>query len=82
VNALTAHEPAALEGFESSSAMTSKAISDVNPMEFHEFIETSKATAQPIETDLRDAKRRINAAKPKVKKVTPQGGEEESDESA
>lgn len=81
-NALKGHEPEALSGFEESMGMTSTAMSDVVPLEFHEFIEMSKTKAQPIETDLRDARRRINAAKPKVKKVTQTKGEDDSDESA
>ena len=50
-------------------------------IKFLEYIETSKGLASPIDTDLRDAKRRINAVKPKKKNVKEVKDECESDES-
>ena len=49
--------------------------------DFHRFIEVQKAHATPVETDVKDAKRRINGAKgPKAKKKTAVADEsEESD---
>ena len=58
-------------------------MSEVNALEFQSFLEGVKTKATPIEVDLRDAKRRINACKPKKTPAKPAGDDvEDSDESA
>lgn len=58
-------------------------MSEVNALEFQSFLEGVKTKATPIEVDLRDAKRRINACKPKKTPAKPAGDDvEDSGESA
>lgn len=72
VKALQSHREPALDGFHASEEKLAVPMSDVNLAEFRSFIEVQKADAAPIETDCKDAKRRINVAKgPRPKKHTP-----------
>ncbi len=57
-------------------------MSEVNAVEFQSILEGVKTKALPIEVDLRDAKRRINACKPKKPPAKPAGDDvEDSEES-
>lgn len=81
VSSLRGHEATIVQGLEDTELYTSVPVKEVDPIKFLEYIETSKGLASPIDTDLRDAKRRINAVKPKKKNVKEVKDECESDES-
>ena len=67
MSSLRGHEATIVQGLEDTELYTSVPVKEVDPIKFLEYIETSKGLASPIDTDLRDAKRRINAVKPKKK---------------
>lgn len=69
VDSLRGHQAATTQGLADTELYTNVPVKDVDPIKFLEYIETSKSVANPIDIDLKDAKRRINAAKPKNKKT-------------
>lgn len=71
VAALENHRPHAEKCFDNVDAKASVLLSEVDALEFTSFLEEQKHQAQPIEVDVRDAKRRITVAKG-PKKKTPQ----------
>lgn len=67
---LHAHRPNLKVGCDEAAAKAAIPISNVNSAELVEWISESKALAAPIEADIKDAKRRVSAAKgPKKRKV-------------
>ena len=82
VKALESHREPALIGFQATEEQVNTPMTSVSVEDFHLFIEVQKAHAAPVETDIKDAKRRINGAKgpKKAKKKTAVADEsEESD---
>lgn len=63
------HVPAAKRGLEEADdKLTSTVVSGVDPQEVISWMTAQKDTFTPIDADIRDAKRRVNAAKPKKAK--------------
>ena len=63
------HVPAAKRGLEEADdKLTSTVVSGVDPQEVISWMTAQKDTFTPIDADIRDAKRRVNAAKPKKSK--------------
>ena len=79
-NALKVHADPLDGFFQQVEEQVSKPVSEVNPMEFHDLIESVKTNVYVCENDLKDAKRRISAAKGSKKKT--QAKREESDDEA
>lgn len=79
--ALESHEPKAASGFGKVQQKLEIAVSELDVMEIHHFIEIEKGEAAIIQSDIKDAKRRINAAKgPKKKsKEAAKSSDEESE---
>lgn len=69
VTALTGHEGPVSKSYEETEKKVATPMSDVVCEDFHEFIEYVKGHMAPVDADLKDAKRRISAAKPKQKKA-------------
>ena len=67
---MQAHRPILKEGCDEASAKAAVPISTLDSGEMVNWISESKALAAPIEADIKDAKRRVTAAKgPKKRKV-------------
>jgi len=81
VTALESHGPKAASGFGNVQEKLKIAVSDIDVMDIHQFIESEKGEAATIQADIRDAKRRINATKGPKKKAKPaeKSSDEESD---
>ena len=71
VAALKAWRPAAGQAVERVAALAGKPVSEIDLVDFSDQLTNEKKIAAQIETDVKDAKRRINAAKgPRGKKKT------------
>lgn len=69
--ALERHQPDAERAFERTEEKLNAPLSEVDPIVFHNFLEEEKPLASEILGDIRDAKRRISAAKGPKKKKGP-----------
>lgn len=65
---MQAHAPKAVAGLEEANEKASTLTSELDPQEVVTWMSAQKQKCGPIDTDVRDAKRRINAVKPKRKK--------------
>lgn len=79
---MQSHIPKAAEGLERAAAQMEVPASSINVQGAISWLEESKAHMQPIEADVKDAKRRISAVKgPKKKRRAEESAcEEESSE--
>ena len=79
---LKSHVDTAVKGYEEAAEQMETPVSTIDVQKTISWLETSKARLQPIDVDVKDAKRRISAAKgPKKKRRAAQGsaGEESTD---
>ena len=80
---LKAHEISLPPLFDAANEKANLALSEVIPDDIHTFIESCKPFLATVETDIRDAKRRISLVKKAVpkKKAQPTGGSASDGES-
>ena len=69
MSALDAHRVPASESIARVADYVNKKASEINAGEFSSLLETEKKAAATVEVDIRDAKRRISAAKGPKKRV-------------
>lgn len=81
VASLKEHEDPALAGFQRVDSLLSLPISEINPEEFQNHLEEEKKLAGIIALDVKDAKRRLTAAKgPSKKRKVSQVSEADDDD--
>ncbi|CAK9075218.1 unnamed protein product [Durusdinium trenchii] len=80
VRCLESHVPKARDGSQRVSEKVKTPLSQVDPAAILLLIEAEKELIQPIDTDVKDGKRRVSAVKgPKKKTANQEAGESESD---
>lgn len=71
MKALKGHEDVTKHGYSDTSEKVGVPLSEVCAEDFRVFIEEQKSFALPVESDVKDVKRRINSVKgPRKKKET------------
>ena len=68
VHSLEGHEPLLEEAFTNISERLAIPASQVNAQELHDFVNSEKERLKNSDADVKDAKRRISATKPKRKR--------------
>lgn len=86
VIALKNHKPTASDGYDRVEELMNKPVTEIDLTTYAAALESEKKTCATVHVDVRDAKRRINAAKGPRKSKKQQdavaGSDADSDESA
>ena len=81
--ALKSWHPTAEDAIERVVALAGKPVSEINLVDFSDQLTNEKKIAAQIETDVKDAKRRINAAKgPRAKRKAQKPATNNSEDDA
>ena len=67
VESLDSHEPTLLDAFTRISEQLAIPASQVDAQELHDFVNSEKESLKNCDADVKDAKRRVSAVKPKRK---------------
>ena len=81
MDALKRHRAPSESAIDRLEEVTKRPLSEVDAQELAVTLETEKKAAAPVEVDVRDAKRRITAAKGPKKKTAKQAESEDDEES-